>query len=177
MPPAFSLICAFSSALCVPYLTVCLIVLLYIHSLAVQDMLNMYRENRLDPSTMLCATHRAAPGQQQMPPPPETFKPLHALMHTVSTPGQDMHGQQAAASVPGTPAAGGMVQQQMVPAGMILAQAPGSVGPVLFQVRAGRMRMLCLMGFSLTCLTVGKTVRVAAADEVAVMLTDGQEGQ
>lgn len=100
----------------------------------------MYRESRLDPSTMLCATHRAAPGQQQIAPPPETFKPLHALMHTVSTPGNDMHGQQqGAASVPGTPAAGaaGMMQQQMVPAGMILAQAPGSAGPVLFQVGNG----------------------------------------
>jgi hypothetical protein len=109
-------------------------------------MLNMYRENRLDPSTMLCATHRAAPGQQQMPPPPETFKPLHALMHTVSTPGNDMRGQQASASVPGTPAAGsgGMVQQQMVPAGMILAQAPGSVGPVLFQVCVGGCRLWAL---------------------------------
>jgi hypothetical protein len=93
------------------------------------DMLTMFKEGRLGPASLVCATHRAAQGQQQAPPPPTAFQPLQALLATTSS---DMLCHQLSAAA----AMGGHMGQVLPAAALMQGGQVGHVNqmPMLIQV-------------------------------------------
>jgi hypothetical protein len=93
------------------------------------DMLAMFKEGRLGPASLVCATHRAPQGQQQTPPPPNAFQPLQALLATTSS---DMLCHQLSAAA----AMGGHMGQVLPAAALMQGGQLGHMGqvPMLIQV-------------------------------------------
>lgn len=107
------------------------------------DMLAMFRDGRLQPSSLVCAAHRPAPGQAPPPPPPAgAFQPLQALLAGASSElfTQQVNAHMAAAAAgqvaPGQEAmlAGGgqmpalMIQMPGQPGGPALMAVPAAMG-------------------------------------------------
>ncbi|WIA19303.1 hypothetical protein OEZ85_003937 [Tetradesmus obliquus] len=93
------------------------------------DMLAMFKEGRLGPASLVCATHRAAQGQQQASPPTTAFQPLQALLATTSS---DMLCHQLSAAA----AMGGHMGQVLPAAALMQGGQLGAMGqvPMLIQV-------------------------------------------
>jgi hypothetical protein len=147
------------------------------------DMLAMFKEGRLGPASLVCATHRAPQGQQQAPPPTTAFQPLQALLATTSS---DMlcHQLSAAAAMGGhmgqvLPAAALMQGGQLGHMGQVpmLIQVPvsgGQGGAAMLAVPAGmQLQMQQLQQMQMQAMPQGGV----AVNPAFVQLQQGPEGR